>query len=110
MPLHIVLKEHIVSKKNRKTDSKNRKKIEISIESIIQRWEKNSWKNLPKREIEFIKWKIADVIGAYPPKVRPIIATIMTGCYFSIIPGAGTLSLILFGIIGKILQKRNITK
>jgi GTP cyclohydrolase I len=85
----------------RKTPEKKIKKIErrieSSIEQIIEDGRRNSWKNLPQRQIEFVRREIHETIKAYPKKLRPIVASIMTICYFSIVPGVGTMSLIVFG-------------
>jgi len=99
--------KNILKKDSQKAIKKVEKKIESGVDQIIERGRRNSWKNLPKRQVEFIKVQVSQTIESYPPKLRPVVASIMTVCYFSIIPGAGTTSLIIFGTIWKILHKIN---
>ena len=88
--------QNILKKTPEKKIEKVEKRVENSIEQIIEDGRRNSWRNLPQRQIEFVKKQITETIHAYPPKIRPVIASIMTLCYFSIVPGAGTASLIVF--------------
>jgi len=80
------------------------KNIWASVDVIVDEWHKKSWRKFTKKQIVFVKGLIWQTIQAYPPKMRPVVATIMTICYFSIIPWAGTMSLIIFGTLGRILH------
>ena len=89
------------------------KKIEDSVERQIDRIIERERKSLGlfqkyvhKPELKVLKEKIHEIIQAYPPKMRPFIMTWIIVAYISIIPLAGTTSLIIWWSIGKYLSSR----
>jgi len=88
--------KNILKKTPEKKIQKLERRTENFIEQIIEDGRITSWKNLPQRQVEFVKKQISETIQAYPPRLRPVVASIMTLCYFSILPGAGTASLVMF--------------
>ncbi|MDA9129135.1 hypothetical protein N9J72_01515 [Candidatus Gracilibacteria bacterium] len=82
---------------------------EQKIESIITREEKSFHlfrKYVHKPELGELKKKIHEIVEAYPPVMRPFVMTWIIVAYISIIPLAGTTSLLLWGSIGKYLNSR----
>lgn len=85
--------------KSQKIIKKIEDSVERQIDHIIER-ERKSFalfqKYIHKPELKDLKEKIREIIEAYPPKMRPFIMTWIIVAYISIIPLAGTTSLLLW--------------
>lgn len=89
-------------KKPQKIIKKIENSVEQQIDSIIEREEKSIGifkKYIHRPELTELKQKIQEIIEAYPPKMRPFIMTWIIVAYISIIPLAGTTSLLFWGRI-----------
>ena len=98
-----------MSKKPQKIIQDIENTTERQIENIIERERKSFFffrKYVHKPELTALKKKIHEIIQAYPPKMRPFVMTWIIVAYISIIPLAGTTSLLLWGSIGKYLNSR----
>ena len=98
-----------MEKKTQKIIKKIENSIEKQIDNIIERERKSFTlfqKYVHKPELKALKEKIQEIITAYPPKMRPFIMTWIIVAYISIIPLAGTTSLLLWWSIGKYLNSR----
>ncbi len=98
-----------MKKKPQKIIRKIEGSVEKQIDSIIERERKSLelfQKYVHKPELKDLKKKIHEIIQAYPPKMRPFVMTWIIVAYISIIPLAGTTSLLLWWSIGKYLNSR----
>jgi hypothetical protein len=95
-----------MAKKPEKKIKKIWNKTERQIERIMVR-ERRSWhyflRQMSDNQIRFVKKEIKKVVEVYPPFMQKFIMTWLIVGYCSIIPGAGTASLILWGGIAKMI-------